>query len=90
MICRIANQLWPHNLRLVHYTRKNAHVVTNLQQTCSNAVPTTSQQDVFAMLVPSSLTIKVYSDRIYFFSLSDRIGFGFYCGELLQYFNKLR
>ena len=30
------------------YTRKNAQVVTNLQQTCSNAVPTTCQQDVFA------------------------------------------
>jgi hypothetical protein len=28
------------------YTRKNAQVVTNLQQTCSNAVPTTCQQDV--------------------------------------------
>jgi hypothetical protein len=26
--------------------RKNAQVVTNLQQTCSNAVPTTCQQDV--------------------------------------------
>ena len=35
------------------YTRKNAQVVT---QTCSNAVPTTSQQDVFALLVPSLLT----------------------------------
>jgi hypothetical protein len=34
------------------YTRKNAQVVTNLQQTCSNAVPTTCQQDVFALLVP--------------------------------------
>jgi 3-methyladenine DNA glycosylase Tag len=33
------------------YTRKNAQVVTNLQQTCSNAVPTTCQQDVFALLV---------------------------------------
>jgi hypothetical protein len=29
------------------YTRKNAQVVTNLQQTCSNAVQTTCQQDVF-------------------------------------------
>jgi hypothetical protein len=38
------------------YTRKNAQVVTNLQQTCSNAVPTTCQQDVFALLVPSVLT----------------------------------
>jgi hypothetical protein len=37
------------------YTRKNAQVVTNLQQTCSNAVPTTCQQDVFALLVPSLL-----------------------------------
>jgi hypothetical protein len=31
-------------------------VVTNLQQTCSNAVPTTCLQDVFALLVPSLLT----------------------------------
>jgi hypothetical protein len=38
------------------YIRKNAQVVTNLQQTCSNAVPTTCQQDVFALLVPSLLT----------------------------------
>jgi hypothetical protein len=39
-----------------NYKRKNAQVVTNLQQTCSNAVPTTCQQDVFALLVPSLLT----------------------------------
>jgi hypothetical protein len=39
-----------------HYTRKNAEVVTNVQQSCSNAVPTTCQQDVFALLVPSLLT----------------------------------
>jgi hypothetical protein len=38
------------------YTRKNAQVVTNVQKTCSNAVPTTCQQDVFALLVPSLLT----------------------------------
>jgi hypothetical protein len=38
------------------YTRKNAQVVTNLEQTCSNAVPTTCQQDVFSLLVPSLLT----------------------------------
>jgi hypothetical protein len=38
------------------YSRKNAQVVTNLQQTCSNAVPTTYQQVVFALLVPSLLT----------------------------------
>jgi hypothetical protein len=36
-----------------NYTCKNAQVVTNLQQTCSNAVPTTCQQDVFALLVPT-------------------------------------
>jgi hypothetical protein len=29
---------------------------SNLQQTCSNAVPTTCQQDVFALLVPSLST----------------------------------
>jgi hypothetical protein len=28
------------------YTRKNAQVVTNLQRTCSNAVPTACQQDM--------------------------------------------
>ena len=38
------------------YTRKNAQVVINLQQTCSNSVPTTCQQDVFTLLVPSLLT----------------------------------
>jgi hypothetical protein len=38
------------------YKSKNAQVVTNLQQTCNNAVPTTCQQDVFALLVPSLLT----------------------------------
>jgi hypothetical protein len=38
------------------YTRKNAQVVIHLQQTCSNAIPTTCQQDVFALLVPSLLT----------------------------------
>jgi hypothetical protein len=41
---------------IILYTRKNAQVVTNLQQTCSNAVPTTCQQDVFALPVPSLLT----------------------------------
>jgi hypothetical protein len=35
------------------YTGKNAQVVTNLQQICSNTVPTTCQQHVFAPLVPS-------------------------------------
>jgi hypothetical protein len=39
----------------IRYTRKNAQVVTNLQQTCSNAVPTTCQQVVFSLLVPSLL-----------------------------------
>jgi hypothetical protein len=36
--------------------KTNAQLVTNLQQTCSNAVPTTCHQDVFALLVPSLLT----------------------------------
>jgi hypothetical protein len=40
---------------LFKYTRKNAQVVTNLQQTCTDAVPTTWQQDVFALLVPGLL-----------------------------------
>jgi hypothetical protein len=44
------------NLGDLYYTRKNAQVVTNLQQTCGNAVSTTCQQDVFALLVPSLLT----------------------------------
>jgi hypothetical protein len=38
------------------YTSKNAQVVTTLQQTCSNVVPTTCQQDVFTLLVPSLFT----------------------------------
>jgi hypothetical protein len=41
---------WKHSK--VEYTHKTAQVVTNLQQTCSNAVLTTCQQDVFALLVP--------------------------------------
>ena len=44
------------NKETMEYTRKNAQVVTNLQQSCSNAVPTTCQQDVFALLVPSLFT----------------------------------
>jgi hypothetical protein len=51
---------WLHRYKFskicVDRTRKNAQVVTNLQQTCSNAVPTTCQQDVFALLAPSLLT----------------------------------
>jgi hypothetical protein len=39
-----------------HFKIEKFMVVTNLQQTCSNAVPTTCQQDVFALLVPSLLT----------------------------------
>jgi hypothetical protein len=39
-------------INLHDYTCKNAQVVTNLQQICSNAVPTTCQHDVFALLVP--------------------------------------
>jgi hypothetical protein len=37
-------------------TRKNAQFVTNLQQTYTNAVSTTCQQDVFALLVPKLST----------------------------------
>jgi hypothetical protein len=44
------------NYSIQNYTRENAHVVTNLQQTCNNAVPTTCQQDVFALLVRVLLT----------------------------------
>ena len=32
-----------------HRPGKNAQVVTSLQQTCSNVVPTACQQDVFAL-----------------------------------------
>ena len=39
-----------------NYTRENAQVVTHLQQTCNNAVPTTCEPDVFALLVPNLLT----------------------------------
>ena len=38
------------------YTRKNAQLVTNLQQTCSKLVGTNLLQDLFALLVPSLLT----------------------------------
>jgi hypothetical protein len=54
--------LWSHYSRssvlasLNIMTRKNAQVVTNLQKTFSNAVPTTCQQDVFALFVPSLMT----------------------------------
>jgi hypothetical protein len=41
---------------LLYCTCKNAQVVTNLQQTCGSAVPTTCQQDVFALLVPRGET----------------------------------
>jgi hypothetical protein len=41
---------------IVSYTRKNAQVVANLQQACSNVVPTTSQHDMFALLVSSLST----------------------------------
>jgi hypothetical protein len=43
-------------LSSIAYTRQNAQVVSNLQQTCSNAIPTTYQQDAFVLLVPSLLT----------------------------------
>jgi hypothetical protein len=39
-----------------NYTHKNAQVVTNLRQTCINAVPTTCHQNMFALPVPSLLT----------------------------------
>jgi hypothetical protein len=42
------------------YIRKNAQVVTNLQQTCNKVVPTTCQQDVFALLVPNLLRRACY------------------------------
>jgi hypothetical protein len=47
------------SVKYLCYTRKNAQVVINLQQTCSNAVPTTCQQDVFALLAPSLLTTQL-------------------------------
>jgi hypothetical protein len=54
---KYSSELIPENIspigKNLRYTRKNAQVVTNLQQTCSNAVPTTYQQDVLALLVPS-------------------------------------
>jgi hypothetical protein len=43
------------NAKLRNYL-KNAQAVTSLQQICINAVPTTCQQDVFSLLVPSLLT----------------------------------
>jgi hypothetical protein len=38
------------------YSKFGKSVFLNLQQTYTNAVPTTCQQDVLAMLVPSLLT----------------------------------
>ena len=38
------------------YTRKNAQLVTNLQQTCSKLVGISLLQDLFALFVPSLLT----------------------------------
>ena len=38
------------------YTRKNAQLVTNLQQTCSKLVGTSLLQDLSALLLPSLLT----------------------------------
>jgi hypothetical protein len=46
--CHMFQILHSHS-QLVLYTRKNA-------QTCDNTVPTTCQQDVFALLVPSLFT----------------------------------
>jgi hypothetical protein len=46
-----AARMQEHYSFALHHTRKNVEVVTNLQQTCSNVVPTTCQQDVFALLV---------------------------------------
>jgi hypothetical protein len=54
---------WSWRLRTLiryHVLNGSTHVkmhklYQNLQQTCSNAVPTTCQQDVFALLVPSLL-----------------------------------
>ena len=45
-----------HNRPLDWYTRKNAQLVINLQQTCSKSVGTTCWQDVLALVVPSLLT----------------------------------
>jgi hypothetical protein len=39
------------------YKRSSCNGLTNLQQTCSNTVSTTCQQDVFALLVPSLLRL---------------------------------
>jgi hypothetical protein len=47
-------RLW--KIFVVRWASVLAQVVTNRQQTCSNAVPTTCQQDVFALLVPSLWT----------------------------------
>ena len=48
---------WAHSTsRSTPHTRKNAQLVTNLQQTCSKLVGTSLLQDLFALLVPSLLT----------------------------------
>ena len=55
-VCAHVSYSWTVENARIQYTRKRSQVVTNLQQTCSNTVPTTCQQDVFALLVPSLLT----------------------------------
>jgi hypothetical protein len=54
MVVNLQLSKWENKNQL--HTHANAQVVTNLQRTCSNVVPTTCQQDVFALLVPSLLT----------------------------------
>jgi hypothetical protein len=72
------------------YTRENAQVVTNLQQTCSNAVPTTCQQDVFALLVPSLLTSwHLATSLLSSTDLSQVVATTCYRSAIQQYVNKL-
>jgi hypothetical protein len=74
----------------VVYTRKNAQVVTNLQQTCSNAVPTTCQQDVFTLFVPSLTSCRLVTKLLSSTDLLQVVPTTCYCPAIQQVVNKLR
>ena len=50
---RNAQKRYRVHIVLGFYTRKNAQLVTNLQQTCTKLVGTSLLQDLFALLVPA-------------------------------------
>jgi hypothetical protein len=70
-------------------TRKNAQVVTSRQRTCSHVVPTSCQQDVFALLVPSLLTT-CYTRLLRSTDLLQVVPKTCYRPAIQQFVNKLR